>query len=47
MAPSRLPNLDAIDEFRVLTNNFDPQYGNYNGGIVNIKSVRLGPSKAL
>ena len=33
---SVVPNLDAIDEFRVLTNNFDPQYGNYNGGIVNV-----------
>jgi Carboxypeptidase regulatory-like domain/TonB dependent receptor-like, beta-barrel len=33
---SVVPNLDAIEEFRVLTNNFDPQYGNYNGGIVNV-----------
>ena len=33
---SVVPNLDSIDEFRVLTNNFDPQYGNYNGGIVNV-----------
>ena len=31
-----VPNLDSISEFRVLTNNFDPQYGNYNGGIVNV-----------
>ena len=23
-------------EFRVLTNNFDPEYGNYNGGIVTV-----------
>src|SRR5262249_27713724 len=28
--------LDSISEFRVLTNNFDPEYGNYNGGIVNV-----------
>ena len=30
-----VPNLDSIAEFRVLTNNFDAQYGNYSGGIVN------------
>ncbi|HLH32930.1 MAG TPA: carboxypeptidase-like regulatory domain-containing protein, partial [Terriglobia bacterium] len=33
---SVVPNLDSISEFRVLTNNFDPEYGNYNGGIVNV-----------
>jgi outer membrane receptor for ferrienterochelin and colicin len=33
---SVVPNLDSIEEFRVLTNKFDPQYGNYNGGIVNV-----------
>ena len=31
-----IPNLDSIEEFRLLTNNFDPEYGNYNGGIVNV-----------
>ncbi|MGA7402951.1 MAG: TonB-dependent receptor [Candidatus Sulfotelmatobacter sp.] len=31
---SIVANLDSIDEFRVLTNNFDPEYGNYNGGMV-------------
>src|SRR5579884_2910229 len=30
-----IPNLDSIAEFRVLTNNFDAEYGNYSGGIVN------------
>ena len=35
---SIIPNLDSIDEFRVLTNNFDPEYGNYNGGIVTVVS---------
>jgi hypothetical protein len=30
-----IPNLDSLAEFRVLTNNFDPEYGNYGGGIVN------------
>jgi hypothetical protein len=31
-----VPNLDSIAQFRLLTNNFDPEYGNYNGGIVNV-----------
>jgi Carboxypeptidase regulatory-like domain len=31
-----IPDLDSISEFRVLTNNFDPEYGNYAGGIVNV-----------
>jgi hypothetical protein len=31
-----VPNLDSIDQFRLLTNNFDPEHGNYNGGIVNV-----------
>jgi hypothetical protein len=31
---SIIPNLDSIEEFRVLTNNFDPEYGNYDGGVV-------------
>jgi hypothetical protein len=35
---SIIPDLDSIDEFRVLTNNFDPEYGNYNGGIVTVIS---------
>ena len=33
---SIVANLDSIDEFRVLTNNFDPEYGNYNGGVVTV-----------
>ncbi len=33
---SVVANLDSIAEFRVLTNNFDPEYGNYNGGIVSV-----------
>jgi len=33
---SIVPNLDAIAEFRVLTNNFDAEYGNYSGGVVNV-----------
>ncbi|MGD0435838.1 MAG: carboxypeptidase regulatory-like domain-containing protein [Bryobacteraceae bacterium] len=31
-----VPDLDSIAEFRVLTNNFDAQYGNYSGGIINV-----------
>jgi hypothetical protein len=27
-----IPNLDSIAEFRILTNNFDAEYGNYSGG---------------
>ena len=35
---SIIPDLDSIEEFRVLTNNFDPEYGNYNGGVVTVVS---------
>src|SRR3984885_10460365 len=31
-----IPNLDSIDEFRILTNNFDAEYGNYAGGQINV-----------
>jgi hypothetical protein len=30
-----LPNLDSIAEFRIITNNFDAEFGNYSGGLVN------------
>ena len=33
---SIVPNLDSIAEFRILTNNFDAQFGNYSGGIINV-----------
>jgi hypothetical protein len=33
-AASIVPNLDAIAEFRVLTSNFDAEYGNFSGGQV-------------
>ena len=33
---SIVPDLDSIEQFRVLTNNFDPEYGNYNGGLVTV-----------
>ena len=40
MGTSILPNLDAIDSFRVLTSNFDAEYGNSSGGqvLVNTKA---------
>ena len=31
-----IPNLDSIEEFRIITNNFDPEYGNYSGGQINV-----------
>ena len=31
-----VPNLDSIAEFRVLTSNFDAEYGNYSGGLVSV-----------
>ena len=33
---SIVPDLDSIAEFRILTNNFDPEFGNYSGGVVNV-----------
>jgi hypothetical protein len=32
MGTSIVPNLDSIDSFRVLTSNFDAEYGNSSGG---------------
>jgi hypothetical protein len=34
MGSSIVPNLDSIDSFRVLTSNFDAEYGNSSGGQV-------------
>ena len=31
-----VPNLDSISEFRIITNNFDAEYGNYSGSQVNV-----------
>jgi len=31
-----VPNLDSLAEFRILTNNFDAEYGNYSGGQINV-----------
>jgi len=35
-APGIVPNLDSIAEFRIITNNFNAEYGNYSGGQVNV-----------
>jgi hypothetical protein len=31
-----VPNLDSIAEFRVLTSNFDAEYGNYSVGLISV-----------
>jgi hypothetical protein len=31
-----IPNLDSIAEFRIITNNFDAEYGDYAGGQINV-----------
>jgi hypothetical protein len=31
-----VPNLDSLSEFRILTSNFDAEYGNFAGGQVNV-----------
>jgi hypothetical protein len=33
---SVVPNLDSIQEFRILTNTFDAEYGRFSGAIVNV-----------
>jgi Carboxypeptidase regulatory-like domain len=33
-----VPNLDSIAEFRILTNGYEAQYGNYGGGQIPMKS---------
>jgi len=31
-----IPNLDAIEEFRILTSNFDAEYGEFSGGQISV-----------
>ena len=31
-----IPNLDSVSEFRIITNNFDSEYGNFSGGQINV-----------
>ena len=33
---SVIPNLDSIEQFRLLTSNFDAEYGHFGGGLVNV-----------
>ena len=39
-----VPNLDSIEEFRIITNNFDAEYGNYSGGQINV-ATKAGTNK--
>ncbi len=36
MGAAVIPNLDSIAEFRILTNNFDAEYGEFSGGQINV-----------
>lgn len=36
MGTAIIPNLDSVAEFRVLTNNFDAEYGEFSGGQINV-----------
>lgn len=36
MGAAIIPSLDSIAEFRILTGNFDAEYGNYSGGRINV-----------
>jgi Carboxypeptidase regulatory-like domain/TonB dependent receptor len=36
MGAAIIPNLDSIAEFRILTSNFDAEYGEFSGGQVNV-----------
>jgi len=44
MGTSIVPNLDSIDSFRVLTSNFDAEYGNSSGGEV-LVTTRQGTAQ--
>jgi hypothetical protein len=36
MGAAIIPNLDSISEFRILTGNFDAEYGEFSGGQINV-----------
>ena len=36
MGAAIVPNLDSIAEFRILTNSFDAEYGEFSGGQINV-----------
>ena len=35
-AAALIPNLDSIAQFRIITNNFNAEYGNFSGGQINV-----------
>jgi hypothetical protein len=39
-----IPNLDAIEEFRILTSNFDAEYGEFSGGQISVVTKSGGNS---
>ncbi|HTX15954.1 MAG TPA: carboxypeptidase regulatory-like domain-containing protein, partial [Candidatus Baltobacteraceae bacterium] len=45
MGAAIIPNLDSIAEFRILTSNFDAEYGEFSGGQINV--VTKSGSNAL
>ncbi len=45
MGAAVVPNLDSIAEFRILTGNFNAEYGNYSGGRISV--VTKSGSNAL
>ena len=34
-APALVPNLDSVEEFRLITNSFDAEYGKFSGAVMN------------
>ncbi len=36
MGAAIIPTLDSIAEFRILTNNFDAEYGEFSGGQIHV-----------
>jgi len=44
MGTSIIPNLDSIAEFRILTGNFNAEYGNYSGGQI-LVATRSGANE--
>src|SRR5256885_3273589 len=40
-----VPNLDSVEEFRLITNSFDAEYGKFSGAVMkDRKSTRLNSS---
>ncbi|HEY1657648.1 MAG TPA: carboxypeptidase regulatory-like domain-containing protein [Candidatus Sulfotelmatobacter sp.] len=44
MGTAIIPNLDSIAEFRILTSNFDAEYGEFSGGQINVVTKSGGNS---